>query len=139
MIDVDIPEGVIPASAHRQLVHDLGLALLAAEGLLAEGSMLDNIGLYVHVIRADNVGTIASSATIVRVRATTAAGRLSRQGQRQFIADATRLVARAGNDPVLTSRTWVLHTETAEGGWGMSGRALGSEDFDELNAAIRGN
>jgi phenylpyruvate tautomerase PptA (4-oxalocrotonate tautomerase family) len=78
-------------------------------------------------------------AKIVRVRATTAAGQLTRQGQRQFVAEATRLVTQAGNDPTLTDRTWVLHTEIAEGGWGMSGRAFIREDFDALDAAATGD
>jgi phenylpyruvate tautomerase PptA (4-oxalocrotonate tautomerase family) len=137
MIDIDLPEGVIPASVHHQLAHDLGLALLAAEGLPAEGEMLDGIGLYIHVLPDASVDTLATrGAAIVRVRATTAAGRLARQGQRQFVIEATRLVAQAGNDPSLTARTWVLHTEAAEGGWGMSGRAFGREDFDALDAAV---
>jgi phenylpyruvate tautomerase PptA (4-oxalocrotonate tautomerase family) len=135
MIDIDLPEGVIPASAHHRLAHDLGLALLAAEGLPAEGEMLDGIGLYIHVLEAGSVNTLATrGATIVRVRATTAAGRLTRQ--RQFVAEATRLVAQAGNDPTLTAQTWVLHTETAEGGWGMSGRAFGREAVDALDAKV---
>jgi phenylpyruvate tautomerase PptA (4-oxalocrotonate tautomerase family) len=140
MIDIDLPEGVIPASARHQLVCDLGLALLAAEGLPADGEMLDGIGLYIHVLPADSVNTLATrGAKIVRVRATTAAGRLTHQGQRQFVAEATRLVAQAGSDPTLTARTWVLHAEIAEGGWGMSGRAFSREDFDALSAEVTGH
>jgi hypothetical protein len=60
MIDVDIPDEVVPTSAHHQLGHDLGLALLAAEGLSTEGEMLDGIGLYVHVLPADDVSTLAT-------------------------------------------------------------------------------
>jgi phenylpyruvate tautomerase PptA (4-oxalocrotonate tautomerase family) len=139
MIDIDLPDGVIPAAAHHQLAYDLGLALLAAESLPAEGAMLDGIGLYIHVLPADTVNTLATpGAKNVRVRATTAAGRLTRQGQRQFVAEATRLVALAGDDPTLAARTWVLHTETAEGGWGMSGRAFSGEDFDALDAGAAG-
>jgi hypothetical protein len=63
MIDLDLPEGVIPVSVHHQLAHDLWLALLAAEGLPADGEMLDGIGLYIHVLPADSVNTLATRST----------------------------------------------------------------------------
>jgi phenylpyruvate tautomerase PptA (4-oxalocrotonate tautomerase family) len=136
MIDIDIPEGVIHASAQHKLARDIGLALLAAEGLPAEGEMLAGVGLFVHVLPADSVSTLAApQAKVVRVRITTAAGRLPREGQRQVVAEATRLVAQAGNDPGLANRTWVLHTEVAEGGWGMFGRAFSHEDFEKFDPA----
>jgi hypothetical protein len=44
--------------------------------------MLDRIGLYIHVLPVGSVNTLGMrDAKIVRVRATTAAGRLTRQGQ----------------------------------------------------------
>jgi hypothetical protein len=39
----------------------------------------------------------------------------------------------------LLDKTLVLHTEIAEGGWGMSGRAFSREDFDALDAAVTGH
>jgi hypothetical protein len=52
--------------------------------------MLDGVGLYIHVLQADSANTLATrGAEIVRVRATTAAGGLTRQGQRHFVAEAT--------------------------------------------------
>lgn len=49
----------------------------------------------------------------------------------------TRIVAEAAEDPSLTARTLVLHGEAAEGGWRIDGTALGREDFDRFNAALR--
>jgi hypothetical protein len=48
-----------------------------------------------------------------------------------------RISAEAADDPSLTGRTFVLHTEVAEGGWGARGTAMGRADFDRLNAALR--
>ena len=47
---------------------------------------------------------------------------------------ATSAVAAAASDPTLTSRTWVLLTESPEGGWGVNGHANTGAD---LTAAAR--
>ncbi len=62
------------------------------------------------------------------------AGGLSRDGQRQLVAEATQIVARIAGDPSQASRTWVLLTEAAEGGWGIAGTAFGREEFAALAA-----
>jgi phenylpyruvate tautomerase PptA (4-oxalocrotonate tautomerase family) len=69
---------------------------------------------------------------------TTAAGSLDADGQRQLVREVTRIIAEAAEDPTLTGRTFVLHSEVAEGGWGVGGNALGRADFDRLNAALKG-
>jgi len=38
-------------------------------------------------------------------------------------------VTRISGDPTQASRTWVLLTGAAEGGWGMLGTAFGREEF----------
>ncbi len=68
---------------------------------------------------------------------TTAAGSLDREGQRQLVANLTRIVAEAAADPSVAGHVLVLHSETAEGGWGAGGVALGREDFDRMNAALK--
>jgi len=47
----------------------------------------------------------------------------------------TELIATAANDPELQTRTWVLLTEAAPGGWGLWGHAQTNE---ELVTAARG-
>jgi phenylpyruvate tautomerase PptA (4-oxalocrotonate tautomerase family) len=41
----------------------------------------------------------------------------------------TAIVAAAAGDPKLNERTWVLITESPEGGWGISGHANTSDDI----------
>jgi hypothetical protein len=38
-------------------------------------------------------------------------------------------IAKIAGDPTQGARTWVLLTETAEGGWGIAGTAFGGEEF----------
>ena len=59
---------------------------------------------------------------------------LSREGQKQLVADVTQIVARIAGDPSQGDRTWVLLTEAAEGGWGIAGTAFGREEFAALAA-----
>ena len=136
LIDVDLPEGVIPPERREQLAHDLGHALLAAEGLPAQGPILASVTIYLHSVPAGDIYTLAGAGrpAPVRVRVTTAAGSLDADGQRQLMREVTRIIAEAAEDPALTGRTFVLHSEVAEGG----GNALGRADFDRLNAALKG-
>jgi phenylpyruvate tautomerase PptA (4-oxalocrotonate tautomerase family) len=44
------------------------------------------------------------------------------------------IVTRVSGDQTQGSRTWVLLTEAAEGGWGLAGTAFGRQEFAELAA-----
>ena len=138
VIDVDLPDGLIPADQHERLAHDLGHALLAAEGLPGEGPILAHTSVYLYPLPPDRVYTLAGghAAAPIRIRVTTAAGSLDRDGQRQLVANLTRIVTEAAADPSAAEHVLVLHSETAEGGWGTAGVALGREDFDRINAAL---
>ena len=61
-------------------------------------------------------------------------GVLQRAGQKQLVAEVTRIVAKISGDPTQAGRTWVILTEAAEGGWGLSGTAFGREEFAALAA-----
>jgi phenylpyruvate tautomerase PptA (4-oxalocrotonate tautomerase family) len=126
LIDVDLPEGLIPADRHERLAHDLGHALLAAEGLPGEGPILAHTSVYLHPLPPGRVYTLAGGH-----------GPAHRAGQRQVVADLTRIVAEAATDPSVAEHALVLISETAEGGWGARGAALGREDFDRMNAALK--
>jgi phenylpyruvate tautomerase PptA (4-oxalocrotonate tautomerase family) len=139
IIDVDLPEGVIAGDRREQLALDLGHALLAAERLPARGPILSSMTVYLHAVPNGAVYTLAGTDTPppVRVRLTTAAGSLDKDAQSQVVREITRIVAEAADDPSLSGRTFVLHSEVAEGGWGARGTAMGRADFDRLNAALR--
>ena len=51
-----------------------------------------------------------------------------------MVKELTEIVAAASGDPTLAARTWVLLTESPEGGWGVSGHTNTGAD---LTAAAR--
>jgi phenylpyruvate tautomerase PptA (4-oxalocrotonate tautomerase family) len=68
----------------------------------------------------------------VRVQVVTPPAALTRAGQKQLVKEVTEIIAKLSGDPAQASRTWVLLTEAAEGGWGIAGTAFGREEFAAL-------
>ena len=64
----------------------------------------------------------------------TNAGALDRAKQLEAVSRLTTVVSEAAGDPGLADRTWVLLTETYDGGWGIAGHA---NTNDELVALAR--
>jgi phenylpyruvate tautomerase PptA (4-oxalocrotonate tautomerase family) len=54
---------------------------------------------------------------------------LDRDKQLGVVKELTDIVATASGDPTQADRTWVLITESPEGGWGISGHANTSADI----------
>jgi phenylpyruvate tautomerase PptA (4-oxalocrotonate tautomerase family) len=48
------------------------------------------------------------------------------------VEELTEIVANAAGDPTLPERTWVLITESPEGGWGINGHANTAADLTDL-------
>jgi phenylpyruvate tautomerase PptA (4-oxalocrotonate tautomerase family) len=97
---------------------------------------LDNTAAFIHRLPGRAISTAGSAAArVVRVQVITPPGALSRDGQRQLTREATDIIARHADDPTQTQRTWVILTEAAEGGWGISGTAFGVEEFTALAQA----
>lgn len=136
MIDVYAASDLFPEGSERELGEALTLALLRAEGVAEPGpTHLINTGAYLHRLPTQNVQTAATAkARTVRVQIVTPPGALDRTGQKQLVREATEIVARISRDATQASRTWVLLTEAAEGGWGISGTAFGREEFAALAA-----
>jgi phenylpyruvate tautomerase PptA (4-oxalocrotonate tautomerase family) len=134
MIDVYAAADLFPANADRQLAEELTRALLRAEGAENPGpTQTNNTGAYIHRMPPSTVHTAATgSARTVRVQVLTPPGVLNRAGQKQLVKEATEIVARIAGDPSQASRTWVLLSEAAEGGWGIAGTAFGREEFAAL-------
>ena len=65
----------------------------------------------------------------MRVQVLTPAGVLDRDKQLGVVKELTEIVARAAGDPTLSQRTWVLLTESPEGGWGIAGHANTQADI----------
>ena len=136
MIDVYAAADLFPAGADRDLAAELTSALLRAEGVINPGpTHTNNTAAYIHRLPPSAVNTAAQgNARTVRVQVLTPPGVLSREGQKQLVADVTQIVARIAGDPSQGGRTWVLLTEAAEGGWGIAGTAFGREEFAALAA-----
>ena len=136
MIDVYAAADLFPAGSDRSLAEQLTLALLRAEGVQQPGPVhLENTGAYIHRLDPNAVHTAGTAAArTVRVQVITPPGVLDRAGQRQLVAEATKIVAEAAGDPTQAARTWVLLSEAAEGGWGIAGTAFGQAEFAALAA-----
>jgi phenylpyruvate tautomerase PptA (4-oxalocrotonate tautomerase family) len=134
MIDVYAAADLFPANADREIAAELTAALLKAEGVAKPGpTHTNNTAAYIHRLPPSAVHTAAEgNARTVRVQVLTPPGALSREGQKQLVADVTQIVARIAGDPTQEARTWVLLTEAAEGGWGIAGTAFGREEFAAL-------
>jgi phenylpyruvate tautomerase PptA (4-oxalocrotonate tautomerase family) len=134
MIDVYAASDLFPEGSDRALAAELTAALLRAEGVVTPGpAHLNNTGAYIHRMPASTVHTAGThEARTVRIQVITPPAALSRDGQKQLVADATEIVARISGDPSQAGRTWVLLTEAAEGGWGIAGTAFGREEFAAL-------
>jgi len=136
MIDIYAADDLFPAGTERKLASELTAAVLRAEGVATPGPFhLDNTAAFLHRMPPAAVHTAATDrARTVRVQVITPPGALSRAGQQRLVQEATEIVARLANDPGLAHRTWVILTEAAEGGWGLSGTAFGREEFAALAA-----
>lgn len=136
MIDVYAPADLFPSAADAQLGHDLTMAVLRAEGVATPGPFhLNNTAAFIHRMDPKTIHTAAtSSARTVRVQVITPPKALTREGQKQLVKEITDIVAKTSGDPSQASRTWVILTEAAEGGWGLSGTAFGREEFAALAA-----
>jgi phenylpyruvate tautomerase PptA (4-oxalocrotonate tautomerase family) len=132
-IDVYAPADLFPAGTDRALAQELTEALLRAEGAPLAAPYLENTAAYIHRLPVESVHTAGTgTARTVRVQVITPPAALDRDGQKQFVSAATEIVTRLSGDPTQGGRTWVLLTEAAEGGWGVSGFALGRAEFAAL-------
>src|SRR3989441_1894766 len=136
MIDVYAPADLFPTGTDAKLGHDLTRAVLRAERVAPPGPFhLTNPAAYIHRMDPKTVHTAATpSARTVRVQVITPPAALTREGQKQLVKEITEIVTRISGDSTQAGRTWVLLTEAAEGGWGLSGTAFGREEFAALAA-----
>jgi phenylpyruvate tautomerase PptA (4-oxalocrotonate tautomerase family) len=63
------------------------------------------------------------------------AGVLDRDKQLGVVSELTEIVAAASGDPSLAQRTWVLLTESPDGGWGVAGHANTGADLAQAARA----
>jgi phenylpyruvate tautomerase PptA (4-oxalocrotonate tautomerase family) len=127
MIDVYSIEGTF-ANKHA-LARDLAAAVMRWE-LVPEISLFaNNTAAFIHDLPSDSLSNAAGDSNYVRVQVLTPVGVLDRDKQLGVVRELTDIVAAAAGDPKLTERTWVLITESPEGGWGLAGHANTSADI----------
>ena len=93
-----------------------------------------NTAAFVHELPASAIANVEGDNDYVRVQVLTNAGALDRDKQLALVSQMTDLIAACAHTDAVRSRTWVLLTEAAPGGWGLWGHAHTNE---ELVAAAR--
>src|SRR2546429_9590613 len=132
MIDVYATEGTF--RDRKALAKDLAAAVMRWEKVPDLALFRDNTAAFVHDLPADAVSNVSGDSNYVRVQVLTPVGVLDRDKQLGVVRELTDVVAPAAGDPTLAQRTWVLLTESPEGGWGVDGHANTGSD---LAAAAR--
>jgi phenylpyruvate tautomerase PptA (4-oxalocrotonate tautomerase family) len=80
----------------------------------------NNTAAFIHDLDADAISSVDGESNDVGVQVLTPVGVLDRDKQLGVVRELTEIVAAAAGDPSLRERTWVLLTESPEGGWGSA-------------------
>ena len=127
MIDVYAAAGTF-ADTHR-LAQDLAAAVMRWEAVPELPLFADNTAGFIHELPAKAISNVSGRSDYVRVQVLAPIGVLDRDKQLGVVRELTEIVARASGDPTLAERTWVLLTESPEGGWGIAGHANTQADI----------
>jgi phenylpyruvate tautomerase PptA (4-oxalocrotonate tautomerase family) len=127
MIDVYAAQGTF-ADKH-QLAQDLASAVMRWEQVPDLALFRDNTAAFVHEMPGEAISNVNGDSNYVRVQVLTPVGVFDRDKQLGVVKELTDIVSRAAGDPTVTSRTWVLLTESPEGGWGVAGHANTGADL----------
>jgi phenylpyruvate tautomerase PptA (4-oxalocrotonate tautomerase family) len=127
MIDVYATEGTF-ADKH-QLAQDVANAVMRWEKVPPISLFRNNTAGFVHELPAGSIANAAGDSNYIRVQVLTPVGVLDRDKQLGVVKELTDIVTTASGDPTQADRTWVLITESPEGGWGISGHANTSADI----------
>jgi phenylpyruvate tautomerase PptA (4-oxalocrotonate tautomerase family) len=120
MIDVYSAPGTL--GDKRALAQDLANAVMRWEQVPPIALFSKNTAAFIHDLPADSMC----------VQVLTPVGVLDRDKQLGVVKELTEIVAASAGDPSLAERTWVLITESPEGGWGIDGHANTGADIAAL-------
>jgi len=135
MIDVYAVEGTF-ADKHT-LARDLAAAVMRWEQVPDLALFRNNTAAFIHDLAPGSFSNVVGDSDYVRVQVLTPVGVLDRNKQLGVVRELTDIIASAGGDPRLAERTWVLLTESPEGGWGVAGHAnTGADLADAARAEI---
>ncbi len=137
MIDVYATEGTFKDK--HALAQELAKAVMRWEQVPEISLFSDNTAAFIHDLPGDAISNAAGDSNYVRVQVLTPINVLDRDKQLGVVKELTDIVAAAADDPGLRERTWVLLTESPEGGWGIAGHANTNADIAALaRAALEG-
>jgi len=127
MIDVYATAGTFKEK--QRLAQELAEAVMRWEQVPSIPLFADNTAAFVHDLPAGAISNAAGDSNYVRVQVLTPIGVLDREKQLGVVKELTEIVTAAAGDPSLRDRTWVLITESPEGGWGIDGHANTNADI----------
>jgi phenylpyruvate tautomerase PptA (4-oxalocrotonate tautomerase family) len=127
MIDVYAATGTFGDTA--KLTRELAAAVMRWEKVPDLKLFRDNTAAFVHELPARAISNVSGDHNYVRVQVLTPSGVLDRDKQLGVVRELTDIVATAAGDPSVAQRTWVLITESPDGGWGIAGHANTGADI----------
>jgi phenylpyruvate tautomerase PptA (4-oxalocrotonate tautomerase family) len=127
MIDVYAVAGTF--GDKRTLACELASAVMRWEQVPPIALFRDNTAAFIHDLPEGAIANVSGDENYIRVQVLTPVGTLDRDKQLGVVKELTEIVADAAGDPSQSERTWVLLTESPEGGWGMAGRAYTGDDI----------
>jgi phenylpyruvate tautomerase PptA (4-oxalocrotonate tautomerase family) len=137
MIDVYATEGTFKDK--HALAQDLAKAVMRWEQVPEISLFSDNTAAFIHDLPGDAISNATGDSNYVRVQVLTPINVLDRDKQLGVVKELTDIVAAAAGDESLRERTWVLLTESPEGGWGIGGHANTNADIAaSARAALAG-
>jgi phenylpyruvate tautomerase PptA (4-oxalocrotonate tautomerase family) len=127
MIDVYATPGTFADKA--ALAKKLAATLMEVEGVPPIALFRENTAAFVHDTTLANVN---GDSNHVRVQVITNKDALDRDKQLAAVRRLADVVAESAGDPDLADRTWVILTDTYDGGWGIAGHANTNEEIVAL-------
>ena len=129
MIDVTAVAGTF--ADKRALTKNLTAAMMKWEKVPPIALFRENTAAFIHDLSADAMSNAAGDSNYVRVEVLTPAGVLDRDKKLGVVKEMTEIVAAAAGDPSLAQRTWVLISESPDGGWGIDGHAYTNAEIGD--------
>jgi len=137
MIDVYASEGTF-ANPH-DLARDLAAAVMRWEQVPDIALFRKNTAAFVHEMAPAMISNVDGESDYIRIEVLTPVGVFEREKQLGVVKALTEIVAAAAGDRSVSQRTWVLITESPEGGWGIAGHAnTGADIADAARRAVAG-
>jgi phenylpyruvate tautomerase PptA (4-oxalocrotonate tautomerase family) len=127
MIDVYATEDMFRDK--HTLAQNLAKAVMRWEQVPEIPLFLDNTAAFIHDLPVGAISNAAGDSNYVRVQVLTPINVLDRDKQLGVVKELTEIIVAAAGDPTLADRTWVLITESPEGGWGIDGHANTGADI----------